>query len=137
MLGIVFLFFGIEKIADPAKFSKEIMNYGFFPFFAVNLIAIILPWIEVLVGLFIILGIRIKSASLISAALMTMFIISVGIAMALGLDINCGCSASHDLKVGWQKIIENLAYLVISFYLIYFPNSILSIDNYLWHLSGK
>lgn len=129
MVAIVFLFFGVEKIAAPAKFAKEILNYGFFPLFSVNLIAIILPWIEVIVGFALLFGIRIKSSAFLSGMLMLGFIVAVGIAIAMGLDISCGCSASHDLKVGWQKIIENFAYLILSTYLFFFSSTKIGIDR--------
>lgn len=137
LLGLVFLFFGIEKISNPNSFAVEILNYGFFPLFSVNIIAIILPWVEVLVGIFILLGIRLKSSSLLGGFLMLFFIISVAIAMMKGLDISCGCSSSHDLKVGWQKIFENLGHLILSIYIFFFPASKYSLDNYICIAQGK
>ncbi len=128
MVGLVFLIFGLEKIPVPNVFAGEIMNYGFFPLFSVNLIAIFLPWVEVLVGIFVLLGIRLQSAATFSGILMILFIISVGIAMAKGLDISCGCSSSHNIKVGWQKIFENLGYLILCIYIFIFPNSKFSLD---------
>lgn len=129
MIALVFLFFGVEKIVNPEKFANELLKYGFFPYKLVNLIAIILPWIEVLTGAALVFGVKIRSMATLSGLMMLAFIISVGTAMAMGLDISCGCSSSHAQNVGWQKIIENLCYLVLSVYLFVFPESKLSVKN--------
>lgn len=130
MLALVFLFFGLEKIVAPEKFAKELLNYGFFPYKLVNIMALILPWVEVLTGMALVVGVKIRSMAVLSGLMMLAFIASVGAAMALGLDISCGCSSSHAKNVGWEKIIENLCYLVLAVYLVVFPESKLSLKNY-------
>ncbi len=129
MLALVFVFFGVEKIVRPEKFATELLNYGFFPYKLVNLIAIILPWIEVITGTLLIFGVKIRSMAALSGLMMLAFIISVGAAMAMGLDISCGCSSSHAKNVGWEKILENICYLVLSIYLVLFPDAKLVVKN--------
>lgn len=131
LLGIVFLFFAISKIADPVQFSKEISNYQLFPMITINIIAIILPWIELSLGFLLIAGVKIRASALITGLLMIGFIGAVAGALAQGLNISCGCSGSHSPKVGINKILENTALLVLCIYLIYLPHSKFSLENFI------
>ena len=69
ILGTVFLWASFDKILDPATFAKNISNYHVVPFGLENTIAIILPWLEFLVGTGMILGIMIDGSIMISAFL--------------------------------------------------------------------
>ena len=122
IVGFVFLSFGLEKIVDPTKFAKEMLNYQILPYFSANIFALILPWIEVISGLLLILGIKIKANSTIISGLLLIFIFAVSLALIRGLDINCGCSSSHPQKVGLPKILENTSMLLMCAVLYFFPS---------------
>ena len=51
LLGFIFIYASYEKILDPAKFARDISNYHVVPFGLENTIAIILPWLELIIGL--------------------------------------------------------------------------------------
>lgn len=124
VLAVIFIFSGIEKISNPSGFSEAISNYRLFPLFSVNLIAISLPWIELVVGLLLLVGIKIKENVLIINFLMSFFILIVFIALVRGLDINCGCFGTvNSQKVGIFKIIENI-FLLVGGILVYKSNII-------------
>jgi uncharacterized membrane protein YphA (DoxX/SURF4 family) len=127
-LALIFIFFAISKIADPLKFASEISNYRILPDYLINIMAITLPWVELATGFILLTGVRIKASALLCAAMMLMFIGAVGIAMMKGLNISCGCSGSHSSQVGWKKILENTALLILSIYLVFFSDSKISAD---------
>lgn len=129
VVGYVFLSFGASKIISPEGFAKEIGYYDLAPLWSLNLIAIILPWIEISVGLLLIFGVKIKAGALLSAGLLVFFIIMVASAWARGLDINCGCSAGNPMKVGLPKILENAGLTVLCLLIWINPSRTLSIDN--------
>ena len=68
VLGFIFIFASIEKIAQPEEFAKAITNYRLLPTPAVNLFAIVLPWVELLAGLFFSADWRQQPASLCGSA---------------------------------------------------------------------
>jgi uncharacterized membrane protein YphA (DoxX/SURF4 family) len=118
-----FIFYGISKIAEPASFANEIGNYNLMPEFVIQLMALVLPWLEVTVGLLILFGIKLKENGIIAASLLIVFTLAVAIAFASGLDISCGCSSSGGgQKVGWAKIAENTGLIILSL-LLSFTNS--------------
>jgi len=111
-LGAFFIFSSIDKINDPESFAVSIENYRLFPVFIVNVIAITLPWIELVTGLLILMGIRVKENSFIINILLVTFNLLLIIALLRGLDIDCGCFGSaYSQKVGFLKISENFLLL--------------------------
>ena len=123
ILSLVFIFAGIEKISDPESFAVAIINYRIFPIFTVNLIAIILPWLELIAGLLLLLGISIKENSAIILTLMSVFTLLIIAAVLRGLDIECGCFGTSDSReVGILKIFENLFLILLSIQLLLFSS---------------
>ena len=118
LLGIMWVIAGIEKIADPAQFSREISNYHLLPFGIENTVAIILPWMELFIGLSLIFGLYVNSASFISSILMVIFILFIAQAMFRGFNIECGCGLKEGQMVGWGKIFENTLYFLGSYFIL-------------------
>jgi len=114
-LGGVFILAAVGKIAGPQDFAQAVAGYRILPLSAVNLFAIIVPWLELLVGLSLWSGILIRSGVAVAAALNVMFIVAAASAMARGLNIECGCftlSHAHE-RVGWAIIGRDLALLAL------------------------
>ncbi len=116
VLGFIFIYAGIEKIADPDGFAVSITNYRILPVAIVNIFAISLPWLELFCGILLIFGVSVKENSFIFGSLMVIFTAMIFIAVLRGLDIDCGCFGTGDAqKVGLRKIIENLILIVLSY----------------------
>ena len=115
ILGIVLIYASIDKIIHPAEFAKAIGNYNVLPFGLENLLGIVLPVLELLVGICLVLGIMIDGAAIIAGCMMVVFIIALSQALFRGIDINCGCfkvtveNGGH--QVGIRRIIEDFIYL--------------------------
>jgi uncharacterized membrane protein YphA (DoxX/SURF4 family) len=90
-LGVIFVAAALPKIVDPPSFAHMIYNYRILPGSLVNLAALTMPWIELLCGLALILGIWTKTARTIIAALLLTFIIAIGVNLARHNAIDCGC----------------------------------------------
>ena len=91
LIGVVFLWACYSKILDPSNFSREISNYHAVPFGFENTVAIILPWLELFIGLGLIAGIYIRANVFISGFLLILFNLLVFQAMVRGFNIECGC----------------------------------------------
>ena len=90
-LGIFFVAAALPKIADPPSFAHMVYNYRIVPGALVNLMALTMPWIELLSGLALILGIWKEAARTIIAALLVVFITAISINLARHNVIDCGC----------------------------------------------
>jgi len=116
VLGIVFLYSSFEKIRDPGNFASNIQNYQFLPYSITNLFSIFLPWVELYVGICLILGVFVDGAAFLSTGMMVMFIIALGQALARGLDIECGCFSQEGSLVGLNTLLRDLIWLAMALF---------------------
>ena len=127
LLGLVFVYASYDKILDPGKFARDIANYHIVPFGLENSIAIILPWLELLIGAGIILGIFLDGSVVLSGSFLILFIFMIFQAMMRGFNIECGCGLKEGEMVGWSKILENIVFLGASYIVFYSRNRVLEI----------
>ncbi len=91
ILGITFIWASYSKIQDPAGFARIIYGYDIFPSIAINLIAVVLPFIELVVGVSLIMRFFPRSAVLIINILLCIFILLIGFNLLRGHSFDCGC----------------------------------------------
>ena len=91
ILGAVFIYASLDKIADPIAFSTNIDNYHISPIAINNLAALIIPWVELILGLSLITGVLLDGASILTMALLVFFIFIISQAYVRGISLNCGC----------------------------------------------
>ncbi|MDR0927853.1 MAG: DoxX family membrane protein [Ignavibacteria bacterium] len=126
----VFIFTGISKIIEPTLFAKDIANYDMLWSLLINLMAIILPWLELITGILFLFGIQPKPNAILIAAMLLLFNIAVGVAWARGLDIHCGCYAAvAEEAVGIGKLAENFALLAGVAFVFFFNDNRISFSN--------
>jgi len=124
VLGLVFVIASVDKIAVPEVFALNIQAYQVLPLSLVNLTALVIPWVELLCGIFLISKIFIRSSSLLLSALLCLFIIMLATALTRGLTIDCGCfGASHTSPVSWSRIDEDIGLLLFGVHILYFSES--------------
>ncbi|HEX8154730.1 MAG TPA: MauE/DoxX family redox-associated membrane protein [Thermoanaerobaculia bacterium] len=90
-LGAIFIVAALPKITDPPSFAHMIYNYRVLPAPLVNISALTMPWIELLAGLALVLGVWRHAARNVIAALLVTFIIAIAFNLARGNNIDCGC----------------------------------------------
>jgi uncharacterized membrane protein YphA (DoxX/SURF4 family) len=105
-LGVIFVVAALPKIVDPPSFAHMIYNYKLIPWALINPMALVMPWIELLCGLALILGIWKGTARAIIAALLLTFIIAISINLLRGNAIDCGC---FDVSAAGKTTEERLA----------------------------
>jgi len=91
IVGGIFIYAGVIKAMDPVGFANDIDNYKILPWPLTVRLAFYLPWLEILCGLAVLLGLLYRGALLVLTVLISIFIIASVIAKARGLDITCGC----------------------------------------------
>ena len=115
VLGLLFLFAALAKIVDPSSLAKEVHNFRLVPFWSEHLVAMTLPWVELMAGLALVLGIRARAGAWLTGLLLLAFTFGVALAMARGLNFECGCfGTAAGTRVGWAKLGENLGMIALA-----------------------
>jgi uncharacterized membrane protein YphA (DoxX/SURF4 family) len=104
-LGAVFVYASIDKIMHPADFSVSVYYYQLLPNELINLTALILPWLELVLGVCLIIGVWQQGALFLANFLLIMFTAALIFNLARGLDIHCGCfTAKAEIVEGGKMI---------------------------------
>jgi uncharacterized membrane protein YphA (DoxX/SURF4 family) len=91
LFGAIFVAAAASKIAHPAEFAKIIHNYQVLPDSLINIVAIVLPWVEVLLGALLAVGVWLPGAAALANLLLLSFFSALIFNLARGIDIHCGC----------------------------------------------
>ena len=130
VLGTVFLIASIDKIAFPEMFAEAVAAYQIIPYPLVNIVALVIPWLELLCGVFLIGGAFVRSSSLLLSGLLVVFITAMLSAMARHLKIDCGCFGSGYIsEVGWVRIVEDIGLLILGAHLVFFSGTCIPGEN--------
>jgi len=91
LLGSILIAASLGKIANPGDFINLVTSYNILPESLAQPFGVFLPWIELIIGSLLILGIFLRLASGISIMLVTSFIIANSYSLFNGAEASCGC----------------------------------------------
>lgn len=91
ILGAVFILASADKIYQPEAFAQMIYNYQILPGALVNISAIVLPWVELLLGCLLLFGWWLPGAVTLANLLLAAFFGALLFNTARGLNVHCGC----------------------------------------------
>ena len=121
VLGVIFIYASYDKILHPKAFAEVIYNYQILPAGLINVTAIFLPWLEILMGIFLIMGFWMPGTVIWCNTLLVVYIGALWFNLARGIDVNCGCfSTSKGSSISIETILWDAAFLTLSVYLLFF-----------------
>lgn len=130
ILGMVFIVASIDKIAMPEAFAASIQAYDLMPMGIINVLALLLPWAELLCGIFLVTGMLVRSSSVIVSLLLCVFVAAMVSALSRDLTIDCGCfGKAYASPVSWTRVLEDAGLLILGIHLFFFPYPRFSIEN--------
>lgn len=97
--GGAFIYAALSKITVPCELAMDVYQYQMAPAMLINLVAIILPSVELIFGLALIMGIAPRGAAAGISIVLSIFIVLLTVNIIRGVDFECGCfgSAERDL----------------------------------------
>src|SRR5262245_24640090 len=122
-MAAVFVTAAVPKIQAPDLFAASVLNYKILPAWGVNTTAIVLPWLELLLGVFLAVGVWVRACAAWMSVLMVTFMIAFASATARGLDISCGCFevGEHAKPTSvWWVVLRDTAFLAAAVALLRF-----------------
>jgi uncharacterized membrane protein YphA (DoxX/SURF4 family) len=138
LAGVIWLVAGAAKIADLQHFHAQVIQYRLLPGSLEAPFAYALPFVEVLIGLYLLVGLLTRAAGVAASVLMVLFLAAQAQAWARGLSLDCGCfGALAHQTVGFWTIARDAALGIPSLLMALRPARLLSLDNLLLGLPDR
>ena len=135
VLGGVLLVAGLLKYQHLDKSQMAVRAYELLPIALANFLGIVLPYLEIAVGILLIIGAAVRVSAVISGLLMFAFSIGIAQAWARGLSIDCGCFGGGGLVAPGTanylpELVRDAGLALMAFYLFRFPQSKFGLDRH-------
>jgi putative oxidoreductase len=143
IIGGIFTVSGLSKIADPISFYSTLMGFRILPDSLLSFMAVSMPWLELLLGLAVLLGILYTTGALMLAAINTVFALAIVSVIARRIDIDCGCfGLLADIlhipdKADWTAVVRDMIFTAMSYYIFHVKTTVFSLENYLRKRGGN
>ena len=121
IVAAVFIYAAYDKVWRPAEFAQATAVYELIPLWMVNASSAIMAWLELIVGVLLVLGIAIRAAALWTSGLLVFFIGLMVYAGLTGAGYDCGCFPGGGHPAGYETALRDVAFLVPSLWLIFVP----------------
>lgn len=132
ILGLVFLYASVGKILDPKSFAENLIAYRIFDSpQLLKYVAVTLPWIEWFCGIFLVLGVFVRSVSALTTLLLFVFLVGMISALWRGLEIHCGCFGSPQETIGAVSLLRDGFFFLMSLVVLLSPVDPYSLQGFL------
>ncbi len=129
-LGAAYLYMGVVKALHPVEFLKLIRQYDLLHnATALDCVAAWLPWFEIACGVFLLAGVTVRGAALVSLTMLIPFTTAVlhralAIKSLLAISFcavkfDCGCGTGEEFIC--RKLVENVLLIAMSAWLLAKP----------------
>ena len=123
VLGVIFLYAAWGKLLDPRPLVTIIWGYRLLPAGPINVVAIFMPWLELLVGLGLVTGFRRRGAALWASVLLIGFVAALLVNAVRGVNVACGCfsTSAEDVHNAWLLVVRDVPMLLAALVLLLAP----------------
>lgn len=106
-LGAILVYSAWSKLKDSwALFAMAVDSYQVLPLWGVRLVARTLPWVELLIGVLLIVGRWMRVATVACSLLLVVFFGLMVRAHLKGMEINCGCFGPGE-AISWRTLLRD------------------------------
>ncbi|HEX6352981.1 MauE/DoxX family redox-associated membrane protein [Actinophytocola sp.] len=135
-LAAVWLVSGAIKASDLNQTYIAVQAYDLLPSGVVSVVAGALPFLEIALGVLLVVGLGTRITAVLSAVVLVAFIGAVAQSWARGLTIDCGCfGGGGQVAAGQtqypQEIARDVGFLLLAGWLLARPRSLASLDGWL------
>jgi putative oxidoreductase len=126
ILGGLFIYAGIHKVADPHGFARIVSNYKILPDTLITLLAVVMPWLEITAGFLLVAGVFKRTSALVLSSLLLVFMIAISINLIRGLNFDCGCFSTVVTESGSDPVsllFRDFLLLVPGLLIIFFQHA--------------
>lgn len=117
-LGGALFFSGANKLPMHSEFVNLVNSYHLLPVWMGTVYATILPWVELLIGAYLILGILIRPSAIVAALMAVSFMVANISSIIRGDDQCLSCFGEAFSLSPWQSLIIDGVIVIIAMYLM-------------------
>lgn len=131
ILGGVLVVAGAIKAFSPSDAASAVAAYKILPNQMAHILGYALPWLELAIGLLLIIGVSVRFAAITGGIVMVLFIAAIISVWARGLLIDCGCfggggaidpsKAAAVHRTYFLEILRDTGLALSALYLYFFP----------------
>ena len=139
IVGGVLLVAGGLKAFVPTESANAVAAYKILPTQIAHIVGYALPWLEIAIGVLLIVGISVRMAAMVAAGIMMIFIAAIISIWARGILIDCGCfgggglidpSKAAEVHRNYaNEIARDFGLALLGIYLYFFPYGLFSIEK--------
>ncbi len=118
ILAAIFLYSGYVKLREPLQFAASLMGYQLLPATWIYPVAQYFPWLEVVLGVVLLSGIRIRLTAMAAAGLIVFFIVLLTVTYARGIEADCGCFGSGE-PISPLTLVRDSMFLLPALFLVF------------------
>lgn len=122
-LGGLFIYASMYKISYAGEFAETVASYMIVPHWAVNPMAVLMPWLELVCGILLVAGFRAKSANAVIIGLLSSFTIAILVSLIRDTPIGCGCFHTLEENIDWTTLVRDLAWLGMAVHVHFFDSA--------------
>ncbi|HEX2858070.1 MAG TPA: MauE/DoxX family redox-associated membrane protein [Propionibacteriaceae bacterium] len=137
VLGGVWLWAGLAKLPHPEASVSAVRAYQLLPTGMAQTVGHVLPWLEVVVGACLVLGLLVRVTAVVSGLLLIAFLVGIISVWSRGIEIDCGCfgnggpNPNASSAYPWE-IARDVGLLALSLFLAWLDRTRLAVDGLLF-----
>src|SRR5271154_5405711 len=129
-LGLVFLAAGALKVGHADVFASEIAGFQLLPHPFIAPLALLLPFLELMIGIYLILGLFTRFAAWFAAAEMALFSLAIASAVLRGISTSCGCFGPADkATTSWPEVGRDIGFTLVAVIIACWAPGALALDR--------
>ncbi len=130
VLGAIFLIAGASKVGHAAEFAQQIAAFRLLPQPTIAPMALLLPFLEMLLGGYLVIGLFTRVAAWVAAGLLLVFDGAIASAVVRGMTLSCGCFGSNDNTVTtWAEVARDAVFVLLAVVVALRPPGMLALDR--------
>src|SRR5512134_4061983 len=137
IMGGIFLVSGLAKISDPGRFILTLREFRLFPEVIVPFIAVWLPWLELLLGLCVLVGLLHRTSALLLAFMNAGFLAAIISVIVRGIEVDCGCFGMLADMLGLpdmadiKAVVRNVVFIGLCLLISFRRSEMISLEAYI------
>jgi uncharacterized membrane protein YphA (DoxX/SURF4 family) len=128
-VGVVFIISGSGKLPEGAAFVNQVEGFDLLPNVLARFYGTALPWVEIVIGALLILGLLSRFAAGIGGLAALSFIIANSISLYRGLNLECGCFGNVAVLHTRDALIIDFMLLIMALQILIHKGEFLSVDS--------